>query len=151
MASSPRIIRRIAMSDHPDPDHDAVMRIPKRLRRSSGATDLRAAFDYLVAEKLLNFADAATTHPEFARELPRFVARVRGLFTVEEMRAHLKRIELAQREHEAYISGHDEFDEQDEQLEEDALTLESAEAAAERARQFAVIAELLTAAELGTS
>jgi len=32
------------------------------------------------------------------------------------MRAHLKRIELAQREHEAYISGHDEFDEQSEQL-----------------------------------
>jgi len=31
---------------------------------------LRAAFDYLVAEKLLNFADAATTYPEFARELP---------------------------------------------------------------------------------
>ena len=70
---------------------------------------------------------------------------------VEEMRAHLKRIELAQWEHEGYISGHDEFDEQDEQLEEDALSLESAEAAAERARQFAVIAELFTAAELGTS
>jgi hypothetical protein len=110
----------------------------------------KAAFDYLVAEKLHNFADAASSHPAFARELPRFVAHVRGLFTVEEMRAHL-RIELAQREHEAYISGHDEFDEQDEQLEEDALSLESAEAAAERARQFAVIAELLTAAELGTS
>jgi len=120
----------------------------KEIKRRYG---LRAAFDYLIAEKLLNFADAATTHPEFARELPRFVARVRGLFTVEEMRAHLKRIELAQREHEAYIRGHDEFDEQDEQLEEDALSLESAEAAAERARQFAVIAELLTAAELGTS
>ena len=67
---------------------------------------LTAAFDYLVAEKLLNFADAATTHPEFARELPRFVARVRALFTVEEMRAHLKRIELEQREHEAYINAH---------------------------------------------
>jgi hypothetical protein len=118
----------------------------KEIKRRYG---LRAAFDYLVAEKLLNFADAATTHPEFARELPRFVACVRGLFTVEEMRAHLKRIELAQREHEAYISGHDEVDEQDEQLEEDAP--ESAEAAVERARQFAVIAELLTAAELGTS
>ena len=84
----------------------------KEIKRRYG---LRAAFDYLVAEKLLNFADAATTHPEFARELPRFVAGVRGWFTVEEMRAHLKRIELAQREHEAYISGHDEFDEQDEQ------------------------------------
>ena len=34
---------------------------------------VKAAFDYLVAEKLLNFADAATGRPEFARELPRFV------------------------------------------------------------------------------
>ena len=42
---------------------------------------VKAAFDYLVAEKLLNFADAATSCPEFARELPRFVAYVRGLFT----------------------------------------------------------------------
>ena len=112
---------------------------------------LTAAFDYLVAEKLLNFADAATTHPEFARELPRFVARVRALFTVEEMRAHLKRIELEQREHEAYINARGEFDEQDEQLDEDAPSLESIAVAAERARQFGVIAELLTAAELGTS
>jgi hypothetical protein len=70
---------------------------------------LKAAFDYLVAEKLLNFVDAASRNPELASELPRFVARVRGLFTVEKMRAHLKRIELAQREHEAYISGRDEF------------------------------------------
>jgi hypothetical protein len=45
---------------------------------------VKAAFDYLVAEKLLNFADAATGRPEFARELPRFVAYVRGLFTPQE-------------------------------------------------------------------
>jgi len=120
----------------------------KEIRRRYG---LRAAFDYLVAEKLLNFADAATTHPEFAKELPGFVAHVRGLFTVEEMRAHLKRIEREQREHEAYISRHDEFDEQDQQLEEEALSLESPAAAAEHTRQFAIIAELLTAPELGTS
>ena len=35
---------------------------------------LKAAFDYIVGEKLLNFASAASTHPEFARELPRFVS-----------------------------------------------------------------------------
>ena len=64
---------------------------------------LKAAFDYLVAEKLLNFADAATRDPEFARELPRFVARVRDLFTVEEMRTHLSRIECEQREYDASI------------------------------------------------
>ena len=109
----------------------------------------KAAFDYVVAEKLLNFADAATRDPEFARELPRFVARVRDLFTVEEMRTHLSRIE--QRGYNASIEERDEFDDEDEQQEEHALCLESSAAAAERARQFATIAELLTAAELGSS
>ena len=108
----------------------------------------KAAFDYIVAEKLFNFADAATAYPEFARELPRFVACVRGLFTAEEIRAHLDRIELEQREYDANIKGRDEFDEQDEQLEDG---LESTTTAEERARQFAVIVELLTAAELRTS
>ena len=108
----------------------------------------KAAFDYIVAEKLFNFADAATAHPEFARELPRFVARVRGLFTAEEIRADLNRIELEQREYDANINERDEFDEQDEQLEDG---LESTTTAEERARQFAVIVELLTAAEVGTS
>lgn len=52
---------------------------------------LKAAFDYLVAEKLLNFADATVQHLEFARELPRFVARVRRMFTPQEMFTHLAR------------------------------------------------------------
>lgn len=110
----------------------------------------KAAFDYLVAEKLFNFANAASAHPAFARELPRFVAHVRGLFTVEEMRTHLDRIQCEQRDSDAYIGERDEFDEESEQ-EEDAMSLESPTAATERARQFAIIAELLTAAELGTS
>ena len=38
---------------------------------------LAAAFDYLVGEKLMNFANAAARHPDFARELPRFVSAVR--------------------------------------------------------------------------
>ena len=111
---------------------------------------LGAAFNYLVAEKLLNFVDTASRNPEFAKELPRFVARVRGLFTVAEMRTHLNRIEHEQRDCGAYIGERDEFDEEGEQ-EEDAMSLESPTAATERARQFAIIAELLTAAELGTS
>jgi hypothetical protein len=106
---------------------------------------LKAAFDYLVAEKLLDFADAAVRHPEFARELPRFVARGRRMFTPQEMRAHLARIEREQREHNADIEEDDAFDNEDE------LLFESPVAAAERARQLATIRELLTAAELGTS
>ena len=105
----------------------------------------KAAFDYLVAEKLLNFADAAITHPAFARELPLFVARVRGLFTVKEMRRHFNRIECEQRKYDAYIEERNEFDEEDE------VILESPVVATERARQFAAIAELLTVAKLGTS
>jgi hypothetical protein len=108
---------------------------------------VKAAFDYLVAEKLLNFTDAATSRPEFAKELPRFVAYVRGLFTSQEMRTHLARIEREQTEYtaEKHNKEEDEFDDGDE------LIRESPAAAAERARQFTIIKELLTAAELGTS
>ena len=108
---------------------------------------VKAAFDYLVAEKLLNFADAATSRPEFARELPRFVAYVRGLFTPQEMRTHLARIEREQNEYDA-----DDNNEEDDELDEgDELIRESPAAAAERTRQFASIKELLTTGELRTS
>ena len=50
---------------------------------------LTAAFDYLVGEKLINFVSAASTHPEFARELPRFVSEVGRMFTPDEMRRTL--------------------------------------------------------------
>jgi hypothetical protein len=49
---------------------------------------LSSAFDHLVLEKLANFADAATTRPEFARELAAFVAAVRRLFTPEDFAAN---------------------------------------------------------------
>ena len=88
---------------------------------------VKAAFDYLVAEKLLNFADAATSRPEFAKELPRFVAYVRGLFTPQEMRTHLARIE---REQTAYAAQND--DEEDGEFDDDdELIHESPAAAAE--------------------
>jgi hypothetical protein len=48
---------------------------------------LRAAFDYLVAEKLLNFAGTAVNHADFGRELPQFVSEVRRMFTPEETEA----------------------------------------------------------------
>jgi len=37
---------------------------------------LKAAFDYLVGEKLITFVRAASRHPDFARELPRFISEV---------------------------------------------------------------------------
>ena len=102
---------------------------------------LKAAFDYLIAEKLLNYASAAAQHPEFARELPRFVSRVRRMFTPQEIRTHIARLEREQSEKADEVS----------EEEDDELHRESPDAAAARAQQFATIKELLTATELGTS
>ena len=100
---------------------------------------LEAAFDYLVEEKLLNFAEAASEHRAFAQELPRFVSEVKRMFDAEEIAAQLKRIERERNERDAAV-----------QDEDDPLP-ESPIRKAERARQFAMIKELLTAAVLGTS
>ena len=105
---------------------------------------VEAAFDYVVAEKLLKFASAASDHPEFARELPRFISRVRRLFTSQEMRTHITRIK---REQILSEQGKNDIDVQ----EPSEMIPESPAAAAERARQFATIKELLTTADLGTS
>ena len=100
---------------------------------------LKAAFDYAVAEKLLNFAEAAAQHPEFARELPRFVSRVRQIFTAQELEANLARIERERRENDLTA------------IEEDEPAFENPAAALKRAQQFDVIKELLIANTLGTS
>ena len=111
---------------------DAALDIKRRF-------GLKAAFDYVVAEKLLNFAEAASQHAQFARELPRFVSEVRRMFAPQDIRTHIARVEREFRERDIDVS------------DEDELIPESPAAAAERARQFATIKELLTAAELGTS
>jgi hypothetical protein len=104
------------------------------------------AFDYLVGEKLLNFAGADADHSEFARELPRFVSEVRSLFTADEIGAHLARLERIQNEIDTDVAADGDIVE-----EEDDLFAESPAAAAERVRQFTLIKELLTAPALGTS
>ncbi len=53
------------------------------------------AFDYVVDEKLMNFAEATEGHPEFARALPQFVSELRRMFTPEEIEAHLARVRLS--------------------------------------------------------
>jgi hypothetical protein len=55
----------------------------------------KAAFDYIVGEKLINFAAAASQHRAFAQELPRFISEVRRMFTPEEIAAQLTRIVTA--------------------------------------------------------
>ena len=100
---------------------------------------LKAAFDYVVGEKLINFAEAAFHHPAFAQELPRFISEVRRMFTPEEIAAQLARIEHERNEKEEDAPG------------EDKLLRESPANIVERARQFMTIKELLTATALGTS
>ena len=100
---------------------------------------LKAAFDYLVGEKLINFADAASRHRDFAQELPRFISEVRRTFTPEEIGSQLTRIELEQNQEDEDV------------LDEDNPFGEDPASIAERARQFRTIKELLTATTLGTS
>src|SRR5215212_3290439 len=100
---------------------------------------LKAAFDYLVGEKLISFVSAASRYPDFARELPRFISEVRRMFTPDEIQTH-----LAQMEHEQNKENWD-ISEEDDPLREDSA------AAAEHIRQFMMIKELLTMAKLGTS
>ena len=70
---------------------------------------LTAAFEYLVGEKLMNFANAASRHPDFARELPRFVSEVRRMFTPDEIGAHLEQIERAQSEQDVDVLDEDDL------------------------------------------
>jgi hypothetical protein len=100
---------------------------------------LKAAFHYVVSEKMMHFASAACQHPEFARELPRFVSEVRRMFTPEEIAVQLTRIERERNEKDPVIP------------DEDDPFGESPAATAERVRQLTTIKELLTAAALGTS
>ena len=98
-----------------------------------------AAFDYLVGEKLMSFASAASRHPDFARELPLFVSEVRRMFTPDEIGAQLAQIERSQNERNVDV------------LEEDDLLREGPAAVAECVQQFMLVKELLTAPMLGTS
>lgn len=53
---------------------------------------IKNALDYLVDEKLFAFLDAAEQDPAFAAELPAFVAEIRRLFTVQELRDYLDQL-----------------------------------------------------------
>jgi hypothetical protein len=53
--------------------HDIWIEQCEAARTIKARYGLKAAFDYVVGEKLMNFAGAAFKHPEFAREFPRFI------------------------------------------------------------------------------
>ena len=99
----------------------------------------KAAFDYIVAEKLMGFAEAAYGSSDFAREMPSFVAAVRNLFQKDEMSTHLARIE--QELVEEHTTPVDEGD----------VLADDHKTAVERMRRFVTVKELLEANMLGTA
>jgi len=69
---------------------------------------LQTAFDCAIGEKLIIFASAADERPAFAGELPRFVSEVRRIFSADETRTHLARLECEQTERDAETREPDE-------------------------------------------
>jgi hypothetical protein len=69
-------------------------RATKGIKRRFGA---KSALDYLIREKLLNFAEDAERRPEFARELPRFLAEVWRIFNEYEIAGYVASLKPKQR------------------------------------------------------
>jgi hypothetical protein len=69
-------------------------RATRTIRRRFG---VKSALDYLIGEKLINFAAAAEQHPEFAAELPRFQAAVWDIFNLYELAGYLTSLKPARR------------------------------------------------------
>jgi hypothetical protein len=98
------------------------------------------ALDYLIGEKLLNYAEAAVTRPEFARELPRFVAKVRSIFSAGEIRHYLEHLErMAALEDEQAPAGDD-----------DGFVMDTPEQRAAGRARLTQLKDLLTSNILGT-
>ncbi len=58
----------------------------KGIRRRFGA---KSALDYLIGEKLMMFAEEAERQPEFAKELPRFLAAISQVFNQYELAGYV--------------------------------------------------------------
>jgi hypothetical protein len=52
-----------------------------------------SALDYLIGEKLMDYAEMAVRRPEFARQLPSFVAEIRKIFGAEEIGVYVEHLE----------------------------------------------------------
>ncbi len=57
---------------------------------------LSSALEYLVGEKLLHYVEAAEHHPEFAQELPYFIAAIKRVFSLAEIGNYAVHIERTQ-------------------------------------------------------
>ena len=57
---------------------------------------LESALDYLIGEKIFSFVMASERDPDFAAELPAFIAEIRRLFTAQEIHPYLDSLERTQ-------------------------------------------------------
>jgi hypothetical protein len=87
----------------------------ENIRAQFGTTN---ALDYLIGEKLFTFVEAAEKDPDFAAELPAFVATIQRLFSAAEIRGYLDHLErtkfLAPPEPEIEINDDEEEEVDDE-------------------------------------
>jgi len=100
------------------------------------------ALDYLIGEKLMDYAEMAATRPEFARELPSFVAEIRKVFGAEEIRVyveHLERMHVLENEALSAESPGDD------------VYIESPQERAAATERLRRLTELLTSTVLGTA
>jgi len=78
---------------------------------------LQDALHYLIGEKLFSFVHAAEDDPDFAAELPAFVAEIRRIFSADEIRIFLDELErtkfLAPTEPEPDLDDIDDPDEEE--------------------------------------
>jgi hypothetical protein len=100
------------------------------------------ALDYLVGEKLMTYAETAATRPEFARELPRFVAEIRAIFSAEEIRLYLEHLERVRAREQEELSNEPVDDE---------WMIETPEERAAATERLFRLKELLTSTVLGTA
>ncbi len=101
------------------------------------------ALGYLIGEKLFTFLWAAERDPLFAAEAPDFIREIRRLFTAEDIRDYLDRLEntkyLAPRDPDLEMDDLDELDDPD----EDEPLLENPVMGAEELLRFSRVRQLL--------
>jgi hypothetical protein len=126
-----------------------------------------AAFDYIVDEKLMNFAEAAEGRPEFARELPGFVAAIRETFPANTMRFGLQRLRhyleedkartaemLCEKQGNRSREGVDDDDgngDTDDDFEDAETLARRMQSLSARQKRFEFLRDLLLAERLGTA
>ena len=100
------------------------------------------ALGYLIGEKLMDYAEMAVTRPEFARELPSFVAEIRSIFSADEIRACLEHLDRMRSLDDETLSAESPSDD---------LSIETPEERTAATERFRRLKELLTSTVLGTA